>query len=363
MELDGLAALRAEFTARGWNRKAPLAVLGELLVHVVLGVSGYAAFLLGDEAWIRWGGMAICVYGSLGVATNTHTSTHYGTSDKRWVNDLFSFFGYPFFLGLGLTYWRNSHIVLHHTSPNVMGVDPDAAFMPLFATTDAEVASVSGWRRRYFERHQLSILLAVLWLHTFKRQARSIVYAVKALMDPERRRVDHGIDLMCMALYWVAWVIVPSFFLSPSELLWANFVRIFGIAYPLFAILAPAHYPEEAGCVRKGEWKKDFLALQTISTINYRTGPVGGFICSGLQYQIEHHLFPSYSHVYYPKMAPLVQAFCERHGYPYRTLGWLESLLKVFLVFARPKHEAADLGELRREFGVGQVDGDRSAAE
>ena len=349
MDLDGLAALRAEFTARGWNKKATGAVVLELAVLASLGVGGYAVFLLADDAWVRWLGMLVSTYGSLGVATNTHTSTHYGTSDKRWVNDLLSYFGYPFFLNLGLTYWRNSHIVLHHTSPNVMGVDPDAHFMPFFATTDRELESTSGWKRRYHERYQLSFLLAILWVHTFKRQIRSWFYIFSCLRDPERRRAAHWLDLLSMSLFWVAWVIVPSFFLPVEDLLWGHFVRIAAMAYPLFAILAPAHYPHEAACVHKGEWKKDFLALQTYTTVNFSTGRLGGFICSGLQYQIEHHLFPAYSHVYYSKMAPHVQAFLESKGYPYRVMTWWEALLKTFLIFARPKHEATDLAEMREE--------------
>ncbi|HYH95404.1 fatty acid desaturase, partial [Hyalangium sp.] len=54
-------------------------------------------------------------------------------------------------------------------------------------------------------------------------------------------------------------------------------------------------------------------------------------------YQIEHHLFPGYSHVYYPQMSRILQRFCEENGYPYRTLGWWEAIWKSLVVFRKPK--------------------------
>src|SRR5690606_4134463 len=151
-------------------------------------------------------------------------------------------------------------------------------------------------------------------------------YLLTVLRDRRRRRATHWIDLGAMVMYFVLWVGVPSLFMPFTDALLLSLVRQAFIGYPLFAILAPAHYPHEAGCIRRGDWPKDFVAQQTCTTINFRAGWFGGFVCSGLQYQIEHHLFPSYSHVYYKRMSPHVRAYCERMGYPYRTMGWGESL-------------------------------------
>lgn len=349
MDLDEFAALRAEFAVRGWHRKATAAVVGELLVHLTIAVTGYVMFLACESPALAWLGMAISTYGSLGVATNTHTSTHLGTSDKRWVNDLLSYFGYPLFVNLSLTYWRNSHITIHHASPNVVGIDDDHDFMPFFASTEQEIRRHTGLRRLYYERLQGYVFPLVAWLNTFTRQRASWAFVLRALRDPTRRRRAHWLDLAAMILYWVAWVGVPSLFIPASDALLAAMIRIAVLGYPLFAILAPAHYPHEAGLVRRGEWPRDFLALQTCTTVNFRTGWFGGFVCSGLQYQIEHHLFPNYSHIYYKRMSPHVRAFCERLGYPYRTMGWGEALIKTFAILFRPKPVAHDLDELRDE--------------
>ena len=347
VDLDGLTELRAEFNERGFNRKATGVLLAHMLLAFVIAIAGYVVFLVAEPLWIRLIAIAVSTYGSLALATNTHTWTHLGGSSKRWVNDLVGFFGYPVFLNLSLTYWRYSHIVVHHTAPNVMGVDGDCNFPPFFVSTDRELERSAGFARFYYQNIQKYLFPVILWVHTFLRQRRSWQHIISNLRDPAKRRRHHWIDLGCMMLYWVLWVIVPAMFLPLEHVFLAQVVRIAALGYPLFAVLAPAHYPHEAGCVTKGAWPKDFLGLQTATTVNFRTGILGSFACSGLQYQIEHHLFPSYSHIYYPKMAPYVRRFCEARGFPYRTIGWAEGLWKVLLIFARPKVEAPDLESLR----------------
>jgi linoleoyl-CoA desaturase len=76
---------------------------------------------------------------------------------------------------------------------------------------------------------------------------------------------------------------------------------------------------------------------QTCTTTNFRVGAIGRMLCSGLDSQIEHHLFPAFDHTRYSKMSAEVQAFCEKHGYPYRRLGWWEAVGKAFGSFRHPK--------------------------
>ena len=66
-------------------------------------------------------------------------------------------------------------------------------------------------------------------------------------------------------------------------------------------------------------------------------------MCAGVEYQIEHHLFPTISHVYYPEVSRLVAEFCRRHGYPYRSVSWARGIWESFLTFARPKVAVARL--------------------
>ena len=126
-----------------------------------------------------------------------------------------------------------------------------------------------------------------------------------------------------------------------------NLIRISLLGYPLFCVLAPGHYPADARVVAKGDWAKDFILLQTATTANFRTGRYGRLMCSGLEYQIEHHFFPSVSHVHLHALQPVVQAWCEENGVPYRSLGWGEAIWKSFLTFVTPKPIVQDVEALR----------------
>src|ERR1019366_2016086 len=149
MDQDEIATIRAAFNARGWNRKATARVVSELLFHLGVAAAGLVLFLRAEHLALRCLGFFVLTVGTTGVATNTHTSSHGATSDRRWVNDALTYFGYPFFLQVSATYWRHAHLVVHHPAPNVMGMDDDADFMPFVASTDREVAESRGLFRRF----------------------------------------------------------------------------------------------------------------------------------------------------------------------------------------------------------------------
>jgi fatty acid desaturase len=353
-EHDEIASIRAAFNARGWNRKATLRVLSELLLHIAVAGAGLALFLRAEGLWLRALGFLVLTVGTTGVATNTHTSSHGATSDRRWVNDLLTYFGYPFFLQVSATYWRHAHLVVHHPAPNVMGLDDDADFAPFFASTDREVAASRGWFRRFI-RVQWLFFPLIVWVNVFLRQRAGWLYLVRVLRDPSRRRAAHVWDLVALVLHWVAFGIVPAFFFPITHVIEFNLLRIAVLGYPIFCVLAPGHYPADARVVARGDWPKDAVLLQTANTANFRAGgPLGRLLCSGLDYQVEHHLFPGYSHVYYRAMSPTVRRFCERGGYAYHSLGWAEALWKTCLAFYRPKVVASDLEEIRYSPRAGQ---------
>jgi linoleoyl-CoA desaturase len=187
-----ITELHREIRRRGWQHKATARILGQLLVHVVLTVAGIVLVMSAEGLGWRLLGLLIATYGTLGVGCNTHTSTHYATSDNRWVNEALSYFGYPVFLGLSLTFWWQKHVVIHHPAPNVIGVDGDVDLMPWFALTAAEVGGARGWRRFYYEHVQFWIFPVALVMNGFMMQKSGWEYLIGCLSDPRRRRRRTG---------------------------------------------------------------------------------------------------------------------------------------------------------------------------
>lgn len=351
MESDVLAPLRNEFKARGWLQNRPKRVMLELALHVAMALGGIALFLWAEHMALRLLGLCISTLGSVGVGTNTHTATHFAASRNRLLNEALAYFGYPFFLQLSLTYWRHQHIAVHHPNPNVSGMDDDADFTPFFASTDREVAAGAGFFQRRIGYQWIAFPL-IVWVHGYVRQINGWKHVLRMLADPKQRRLTHFLDAAVMVLHNIVWFVIPSFYFPVGQVIAFNLIRIGLLGYPLFCVLAPGHYPAEAAVIgREADWQQDRVFLQTATTINFRTGFYGRLLCSGLEYQIEHHLFPGYSHVYYRQMSPLVRAFCEQHGYPYRVLSWPEAIWSTLRIFYRPKHVAASFAEMEQMVG------------
>ena len=335
MVADDLAALQAELKARGCHRRPTARIVAELAFCVGLALAGLVAVVVLQPWPLRACGLALLTLGTLGVGANTHTSSHYATSDRPWVNELLTYFGCSVFLQFSATYWWHKHRI-HHRAPNVVGVDGDTDFRPLFRLEQDGVDQGSVWRRRYY-RWQWVILPVAIAGNAVNMQIAGWRYLLGALADGARRRPSHWIDLGGMLLHAFIWLVVPMAFFAPADVLLLFLVRTVLLSYALFAAFAPAHLPAEAVLLSGESLTAEFFLRQTATTVNFRTGRIGSLFCAGLQYQIEHHLFPGLSHVYYPQASKLVRAYCERHGYPYRTLGWGEALWKAVLAFHRPK--------------------------
>jgi linoleoyl-CoA desaturase len=336
--VEAFSELRREFVRRGWDQKATKRILFELLIHVSIAVAGFAIFMHWHSLGMRALGILVSSFGCMGVGTNTHTASHYGTSDKRWVNQALSYFGYPLFLGLGATYWWHKHVALHHPSPNVVGVDTDADLLPWFAITMDEVHSSSGFRRFYHEHLQFWLFPLALAANCFSIQASGWAHMIGMLRDPKRRKAAHWIDLAAMTMHFVLWIGLPLLFFPLPAVLGFYLVRNIVLGYSMYAILAPGHFPAEAQrTTEKARDRADFFAVQTLGTVSFRTGRLGGFLCSGLEYQVEHHLFPNISHVHYAEISVEVKKFCAEQGLPYNSYSWGVALWKSWQVLRRPQ--------------------------
>jgi len=336
--IDAVADLRKEFTRRGWDRKATARIVFELSIHVAIAIAGILIFMDGHNPALRVLGILISTFGCMGVGTNTHTSSHYGTSDKRWVNQALSYFGYPLFLGLSATYWWHKHVVLHHPAPNVVGVDGDADLLPWFAITADEIQASSGWRRFYYQHLQFWIFPFVLALNDFGIQGGGWAHLAGKLRHSKGRKSAHWIDLGAMVLHYTLWIGVPLLFWPLPAVAGFYVLRCVLLGYAMYAILAPGHFPAEAQRITEDARRGgDFFAVQTAGTVSFRTGWLGRFLCSGLEYQVEHHLFPNISHVHYPEVSVAVQEFCAENGLSYRSYSWATALWKSWEVLRLPQ--------------------------
>jgi fatty acid desaturase len=340
--LASFRALRLELRRRGYYRRDSARIMAQLVWHCGLTALGIALFIAFPMWWARLAATFLFGAGLLGISTNTHTSSHYSTFRSRRLNEVMTFFGYPVVLGMSASYWWQKHVVVHHKNPNLIGLDDDLDLMPFFAVTDQERQSARGWRRVYYSLQWLLFPVAIS-LNAFNVQWYAWRHLTAKLRNPAERQILHWADLACLCVHHALWIGLPLLFFSPASVLLFHVYKNVIVGYALFIAFAPAHFPAEAACAEADQQDIDFVLKQTATTVNFRTGWFGRLACSGVEYQIEHHLFCGISHTRYPEVSRLLEEFCRHHGYPYKTLGWAEAVWKSLLVFYQPKHVEDEL--------------------
>ena len=341
-------AFRNQLASEGFLRRTPVRIIAELGLFVLTTLLGIFLLLRFDNLAVDALSMWLITLAGMGVSTNAHTASHNAVSERRWINEAMTYFGYAFFLQVSVSYWRNKHLVVHHREPNVAGHDDDADLAPYFALTEKDVENAGPVQRAWYRVQWLTFPLLLVG-NAFNVIVTGWIFLLRRLADPARRRTAHWIDLTLLVLHNVVWVLLPMWFLPAEEVVLFTVARFALMSYGMFALFAPAHFPAEAAMLEPGVADGDWVAAQTFTAVNFRTGWLGRLLCGGVEYQIEHHLLPAISPTHYPELSHRVRAFCETNGYPYRTLGWGEGIWKSYTALLNPRpvfDHIPDLGTL-----------------
>jgi linoleoyl-CoA desaturase len=231
-------------------------------------------------------------------------------------------------LGASSWFWRQKHNVLHHSYANVSGLDPDVeagAFLRLTPTQP-----VHGWHRfQYLYAWPLYGLFMLKWWF-----ADELHRLVTGKIEGHRVLRPRGWELAFFVLgkvLFLAWAVViplavhPAWAVVPLGLLAAGTLGIV-----LASVFQLAHCVVDADFLAppSGAISHDWAAHQVSATVDFARGSrLLAWYLGGLNFQVEHHLFPKICHVHYPALAPIVEATCRDHGLRYRSQPTLRSAL------------------------------------
>jgi len=273
---------------------------------------------------------------SFGLATSgigfniMHDANHNGYSNRPWVNRLFGLT--VELVGLSSFIWRQQHNIWHHTYTNIAGLD--------------EGLEMDGWVRNSPKD---------VWkpIHRFQHLYAPIVYALAGIallfgrnfqvyftgksgetfQYPPMTRNDKIIFWIGRLINLMIYIVLPSlaFGLLGGVLIFAFTSIVTG--FVMAVILQMAHvtadvdFPEPTGDPLKIENEWAIHEVQTTSNFAPNNRILNWYV-GGLNYQIEHHLFPHICHLLYPKIAPIVRATCEEFGLPYQSYPTFRAALK-----------------------------------
>jgi fatty acid desaturase len=267
--------------------------------------AGWASFvLIGDSWWQIAVAVALAiVFTQIGFLG--HDAGHRQISASRRTSYVLGIlFGN---LGIGMSYgwWVGKHN-RHHAHPNTEGADPDIMLSALAFTTGQAVRS-RGFSRILF-RWQAYLFVPLLLGEAFGLHASSI----RSLSSRTGRR--QVAELILLIVHLAGYLTVVFLVLSPVKAIVFVLVQqgLFGLY--LGASFAPNH---KGMPILTADDKSDFLRRQVLTSRNVRGGWLTDVALGGLNYQIEHHLFPSMPSANLRRAQPLIRDFCAEHGLPY----------------------------------------------
>ncbi len=302
---------RVEHAGLLQRRPAYYAVRFALVAFAFVG--GWAAFVaIGNSWWTLLVAVFLAiVFGQLALLA--HDVAHRQVFRTRRPSELVGrLLGN---LGIGMSYgwWQDKH-TRHHANPNHEELDPDVS--PDLLVWSKDQARAAQGPARLVGRHQGLLFFPLLTLEAFNLHVSS----VRAVLRPGLR--NRRLEGWLLAAHGVIYLSVVFTVLSPVTAV--AFVLLHQALLGLY--LGCSFAPNHKGMpTLTGGPEPDFLRKQVLTSRNVRGGRVTDVALGGLNYQIEHHLFPSMPCANLRAAQPIVRGFCEERGVAYEETGLVES--------------------------------------
>ncbi|MGW7265397.1 acyl-CoA desaturase [Streptomyces sp. NPDC054842] len=243
-----------------------------------------------------------------------HDAGHAQITGDKSVSRLIGLVHGNLLLGMSYAWWIDKHS-RHHANPNHVDKDPDVV-ADVLVFTSAQAAERAGFRR-WLTRNQawlffpLTLLEGVaLKVHGFRDLRR----------QPPRERAVEALLLVAHVAAYAA-LLLTTMSLGKALAFAALHQALFGLHLGL--AFAPNHKGMEMPDPDGERW--GHLRRQVLTSRNIRGGALTDWFLGGLNYQIEHHLFPSMPRPHLRLAQPLVRAHCVELGVPYAETGLVDS--------------------------------------
>lgn len=317
--------VRAYFKDNNLTRYANAAMVFKSFFMLTLYIAPFVLMMtVAQSAWVVFLLWVVMGFGLAGIGLSImHDGNHGAYSKHKWINTLF---GYVIHLAGGNpVMWRIQHNVLHHTYTNVSGMDEDI--------DPGKVMRFSPHEPRLkFHKYQhiyawfLYGLMTMMWI-TVKDFKQAYRYEKMGLLKTQGRTYAGILTSIIIGkiLYYAIGLVLPLIFApAPWWVVILGFLTMHYIAgFILGIIFQPAHVvpssdyplPDESGNI-----KADWAVSQLVNTANFAPKNwLLSWYVGGLNFQVEHHLFPNICHVHYKRLSRIVRETAAEFNLPYNS--------------------------------------------
>jgi linoleoyl-CoA desaturase len=271
---------------------------------------------------IAWVAILECiVLGGLTAAIGfniMHDGMHGSFSRYKWINELA---GLSLnFLGANNFMWRTKHNIIHHTYTNVEGVDDDIEAKPLLRLCDTQkYYKIHRFQHWYFWAAYSLLYIWWVFFTDYKKYFSGKIGPTPLKKMTSAQHISfwgfkliHAFIFLAGPIYMVGFSTWIIGFLVYG--MFAGFVL--SIVFQLAHTVEDTHFVQASAQV--GKIEDEWAIHQLKTTANFATkNKIISWLVGGLNFQVEHHLFPKISHVHYPAISQIIRNACKDFGISY----------------------------------------------
>ncbi len=308
------AALSQLIAAAGLMKRRPGYYLARIGLVAGLYVAGWVAFVAAGDSWYQLLIAAYLAIASAQLALVAHDIAHRQVFRTRRASEIAGLVAGNLGIGMSYGWWMDKH-TRHHANPNHEGRDPDVS--PDLLVWSRRQATLSRGVARLVGRWQAYLFFPLLTLEGLSLHVNS----VRALARPSLR--NRSMEAALLFLHFATYLTAVLLVLSPTKA-----IAFLAINNALFGVyLGCTFAPNHKGMptLTDDRQQPDFLRRQVLTSRNVRGGRLINVVLGGLNYQIEHHLFPSMPSANLRHARPIVRDYCARVGVAYTETGLVDS--------------------------------------
>jgi fatty acid desaturase len=312
------AELKRLIKQRGLLNQQPAYFMGKILLTLGLLAVSLALVLIVDNLWLQLLNAAYLAFVFVQISLIAHDIGHRQLSFRAsWKNECITLILGNLSLGISRQWWIDKHNE-HHGHPNQLDVDPDVD-IPLLAFEEEQALDKRGLAR-FVVKYQAALIFPLSLLQALSMHRSSIQFLV------QEKAKSTLAEALIMGAHFILYFGLLFSVLEPLQAL--LFIAVHRGLFGMFmvSIFAPNH---KAMPVLQRDSQLDFLRRQVLTSRNVIAHPITDFWYGGLNYQIEHHLFPRLPRNKLREAQHIVKDFCRDHSIAYHETSVLQSYREI----------------------------------
>lgn len=234
--------------------------------------------------------------------------------------------------------WKNKHNT-HHASTNVHGQDPDIDTAPIllwdeyasaayYASLAQEPTMMSRFLAESVLPHQTRYYFFVLAFARLSWAIQSLIYSFNQGALNKSRQLTL-FERTCLVSHWLLFTYcIIAWCGNVYQMILFFLVSQATTGYTLALVFALNHNGMPVITEEKAE-SMEFFEIQVVTGRDVSLSPIGDWFMGGLNYQIEHHVFPNMPRHNLPKVKPMVKALCQKYNINYHDTTFFKGTLEV----------------------------------